>query len=229
MPEERSPGGSTIHRYSTSEWAEPHLAAADDLSMQFGEAREKVYQRLFGKAESVYHEVFLLRPHVDVFTHARSSPQGKVCALVTGGMSDLPMNVPPAAGKAAPRRVELIFYCSEPKQEYLETLRWLARFPHDQNAWLSYWHTLPNGNPPAPVCGSEILDTFLFMPTIVKRDQDLPKQLILAGDPVHFLWVVPISSPECKLKLEHGFGAIVDLFQRHRHPHVFDPRRKSYV
>jgi hypothetical protein len=57
----------------------------------------------------------------------------------------------------------------------------------------------------------------------------LPEQLILAGDPVDLLWVVPLTSAECNLKLEKGFPAILDLFERRRHPHVYDPDRKSYV
>jgi len=73
------------------------------------------------------------------------------------------------------------------------------------------------------------LDTLLFMPPIVKKDQTLPSELQLGGEPVHLLWVVPLTTAECNLKLEKGFEAILDLFQRHRHPHVFDPLRKSYV
>ena len=165
----------------------------------------------------------------DVHTYRRSGAKGDVFALVTSGMSDLPLRIPPGVGDAAPRRVELIFYCAEPKQEYLETLRWVARFPHDQKTWLSFGHTVPNGNPPAPFWGSEILDTLLFMPTIVQRDQVLPEKLVLSGDPVHFLWVVPLATPECNLKLAKGFGAILDLFGENQHPHVFDPARKSYV
>jgi hypothetical protein len=195
----------------------------------FAQAREKVYTTLFGEAQSVFHEIVPLVPHIDVHTFKRSGRQGDVFALVSSGMSDLPMRVPPNAGHGAPRRVELIFYCAEPKQEYVETLRWVARFPHDQKTWLSYGHTLPNGNPPAPLWDTEVLETLLFMPTIVQRDQTLPKELVLAGDPVHFLWVVPLSTAECNLKLEQGFGAILDLFEKHHHPHVFDAARKSYV
>jgi hypothetical protein len=228
MPGEQSPGGSTILRYSSSQWARPNLGIGDESSLEFAAAREKIYKDLFGEAQSVFHEVIPLVPHIDVHTYSRSGAQGDVFVLVTSGMSDLPMRIPPAAGKAA-RRVELIFYCSEPKKEYLETLRWVARFPHDQKTWLSFGHTLPNGNPPAAFWGSEILDTLLFMPTIVHRDQKLPKELVLDGDPVHFLWVVPLSTPECNLKLAKGFGAILDLFEKNRHPHVFDPNRRSYV
>src|SRR5690242_10027097 len=132
-------------------------------------------------------------------------------------------------GAEVPRRVELIFYCTEPKDEYIQTLRWAAHFPHDYKTCLSYGHTIPNGNPPAPFWGSRVLDTLLFMPSIVTKDEALADELQLAGDPVHFLWVVPISSRECNLKLQRGFGAIMDLFDQHKHPHVFDPSRQSYV
>lgn len=229
MPPEQSPGGSRILRYLSSHWAKPEVGAPDDLAVQFAAAREQVYKELFGEAQSIYHEVFPLVPHIDVHTYMRSGSKGNVFALVTSGMSDLPMHVPRPAGKAAPHRVELVFYCSEPKKEYLETLRWVARFPHDQKTWLSFGHTMPNGNPPAPFWGSEILDTLLFMPTIVNRDAALPDKLVLAGDPVHFLWVVPLSTPECNLKLEKGFDAVLGLFEKNRHPHVFDPSRQSYV
>jgi hypothetical protein len=113
MPGEQSPGGSTIHRYSSSQWAKPQVGLPDDSSLQFAAAREAV----FGGAQSIFHEVIPLLPHVDVHTYVRSSPPGNVFSLVTSGMSDLPMHLPPTVAKAAARRVELIFYCSEPKQE----------------------------------------------------------------------------------------------------------------
>jgi hypothetical protein len=77
--------------------------------------------------------------------------------------------------------------------------------------------------------GSPILDTLLFMQSIVSTDRTLPEELKLGGEPVHFLWVVPLTTAECNLKLEKGFNAILGLFQQHRHPHVYDPGRKSYV
>jgi len=137
------------------------------------------------------------------------------------------MNVP--RGADVPRRVELIFYCAGPQQQYIDTMRWLAHFPHNQRTWIGSGHTIPNGDPPAPFWGSDTLDTVLLMPTIVKNDAALPEELRLDGDPVAFLWVVPLTSAECKLKLEKGFAAILDLFAQHRHPHVFDPKRRSYV
>jgi len=57
----------------------------------------------------------------------------------------------------------------------------------------------------------------------------LPDELILGGEPVHFLWLVPLTTPECNLKLAQGFGALLDLFELNHHPYVYDPNRRSYV
>ena len=108
-------------------------------------------------------------------------------------------------------------------------MRWLAHFPHNQKTWIGSGHTIPNGNPPEPMWGSKDLDTILLLETIVQSDAELPRKLDLAGDPVHFLWIVPLTTAECELKLEKGLGAILNLFDKNRHPHVFDAARASYV
>jgi hypothetical protein len=108
-------------------------------------------------------------------------------------------------------------------------MHWLAHFPHDQKTWIGAFHTIPNGNPPAPLWGSPNLDTLFLLPPIVKIDQNLQEELVLDGEGVNFLWIVPLTTPECNLKLAKGSSAILDLFQKNRHPHVFDPNRKSYV
>ena len=194
----------------------------------FGPAREAVYQKIFGEALSVSHELLPLIPHVDVYTFRRKSGDQEVYALATGGMSDLPMTLPRGASEM-PKRVELIFYCSEPKEEYISTLRWLAHFPHTYKTRLGYGHTIPNGNPPGPLWGGDCLDTILLIPPIVVKDQKLAEELTLGGDPVSFLWVVPITGAECNLKLQKGLGPLMELFGQNRHLHIFQPGRKSYV
>jgi hypothetical protein len=223
---ETSAGGSVIHRYSEADWSQTKVGFTENAA-KFGKARDEVYQRRFGEAKQVFHEVLPLIPHVDVMEYYREGKDGKVCTLVTSGMSDLAMNVP--LKTEAPRRIELIFYSLEPKREYAETMRLLAHFPHDQKTWIGAFHTIPNGNPPAPLWGSPVLDTFFFLPPLVKKDQGFENELILDGDGVQLLWIVPLTTAECNLKLAKGATAILDLFQKNRHPHVFDPNRKSYV
>jgi hypothetical protein len=105
MPSEQSPGGSAIHRYAASHWAKPQVGIPDASSLQFAQAREKVYPAFFGESQSIFHEIIPLVPHIDVHTFKRSGRQGDVYAMVTSGMSDLPMRIPPNAGHGAPRRV----------------------------------------------------------------------------------------------------------------------------
>jgi len=222
---EVSAGGSVIHRYSNETWNETRIGFAEKFA-EFGKIRDEVYSRHFGEAKQVWHEVIPLVPHIDVFEYYRSGWPADVCTLVTSGMSDLAMNVPAKAD--APRRVEIVFYCREPKKQFVDVMRDLAHFPHDQKTWIGAYHTIPNGNPPEPLWGTG-MDTIFFLPSVVKSDQTLPDNLVLDGDGVELLWMVPLTKAECKLKLAKGSEAILDLFQKNRHPHVFDPDRKSYV
>jgi hypothetical protein len=221
----KAPDGSNIIRH---EKVEMTFGIAKGTA-EFAQTREGVYERMFGKPLSVSHELLPLIPHIDLYTFKRSQGDKEVYSLVTGGMSDLEMMLPRGAAKDVPRRVELIFYCSEPRDEYIATLRWVAHFPHDSKSWLGHGHTMPNGNPPEPFWGSTELDTLFFLPPLVLKDQTLPSELTLGGEPVHFLWVVPLTTAECNFKLKRGFEAMLNLFETNRHPHVFDPHRKSYV
>jgi hypothetical protein len=225
-PPEVSDGGSVIHRYSAEEWAQTPVGFAE-TSAESGRIRDEVYLRRFGTAKQVWHETIPLIPHIDVMEYYRTGKDRIVCTLVTSGMSDLPMRIPPKA--ETPARVELIFYCTDPKPAYVSTLRFLAHFAHDQKTWIAAFHTIPMGNQAGTIMESAALDTIFLLPPIVQKDQDLAKDLILDGDGVEFVWVVPISAAECKLKLDKGSTALLDVFQENRHPYIFDPSRKSYL
>ena len=221
----RTPDGTSVIRHAK---VESRLGFTAESTEEYVAAREAVYKQLFGEAEHVSHEIIPLVPHIDVYCHQGKIAGRDVCTLVTGGMSDLPMTLP-RGGQGMARRVELIFYCAEARPEYIATLRWLAHFPHDVKTCLGLGHTVPNGDPPEPFWGSEVLDTILLLAPIVNNHQKLSEQLTIGGDPVHFLWVVPLTTAECHYKLKHGFGAMMNLFDKHRHPFLFDPARMSYV
>ena len=217
-----TPGGSVIQTYDNTP-PKRDLRWLDDASPDDIQSREAAYERLFGERVNVSHESTPKVPHINVNAYKRN-----FYTLVTSGMSDLPMNLDPqAVGKSA-RRVELVFYCAGIRPEYIETLRWLAHFPHDYQTWVGHGHTIPNGSPSAPMWSSRNLDTVLLMPTIVKPDNGLREHLTIQNDPVELLWVVPLSKAECDLKLAKGFPAILDLFERNHHSHIFNPDRDSY-
>jgi hypothetical protein len=67
------------------------------------------------------------------------------------------MNSPADLGQDS-RRVELVFYAADDSEEYADLLRCLAHFPHDNNTWLHWGHTLPNVIPRASLFGDGPLD-----------------------------------------------------------------------
>lgn len=221
---EVSPGGSPLLRYGGNEFGNPEVGFTEH---QFLREREEVYDRFFGKAGTVSHEIVPLIPHLDVYIHPPGHAGRDFYTLVTGGMSDLQMTVP--EGYDGPPRAELVLYVREPKEEYISLLRQFARFPHANLTWFGPGHTIHNGTPPQPLFEDSELNCLAFSESIVRPDQNLHEELTLQGDSVRLLWVIPITSAELQLKLDKGFGELLDLFDRVNHPFVLDEKRRSYV
>ncbi len=223
----RSAGGSRLLKYDGGEFDKPQVGFTDEATDELVKRRETVYEATFGAIGSVYHEMVPFLPHVDVYQFPPNDTR-QFFTFLTGGMSDLPMNSPAKLGREY-RRVELVFYATEEKLEYLEFLRRLAHFPHDNRTWLHWGHTMPNGTPPEPVFGSSHLDSLFFMPSIVRPDSQLGERLEWRREPINLVWCVPITSAECELKLAQGTDALYDLFEARQHPFVFRGDRESYV
>ena len=221
-----SAGGSVI-LHSSSEG--PKLGITDADTEAYAELRHQVYQSTFGPCDKVSHELIPRIPHIDVFIHPPCPAlERDFYTLVTGGMSDVQMSL--ERGVDASARVELVFYCQEPREEYIQMLRWLAHFPHDYRTWVGGMHTLLyGGDPPDEIPGTNGLNSFVLLPPILQSDVELPDALVLDGDHVELLWVVPLTSAECDLKLQQGTEALLNLLDQNDHPFVFDPNRKSYV
>jgi len=128
------------------------------------------------------------------------------------------------------RRAELAIYTRKaPDEKCVALLRWLAHLIHDQQTWLSPGSTMTNGQPPQPIFPGSVLDCFLFLSSIVQPDNSMPDRLILEGEPVELLWVVPISSAECEFIRNRDLNDFLDLLEQNGHPHTLDEKRKSYV
>jgi len=65
---ETSPGGSVIQRHSPKNFMKPRFGFSDSSTGAFTEAREAVYQQLFGEAGNVSHELI---PQVPISTSTR--------------------------------------------------------------------------------------------------------------------------------------------------------------
>jgi hypothetical protein len=224
---EVSKGGSRMLRYSGESFGKSRVGFTDESTLELIKQREKVYGELFGPCDNVLHEMIPFVPHIDVYRHTPSKRRD-FYTFVTGGMSDLPMTAPEELGTDC-HRVELVFYAADDRPIYGELLRRMAHFPHDNATWLHWGHTMPNGQPPAPIFDDGPLDSLFFMPSIVRPDSELGKRLLWQGEPINLVWCVPITTAECNLKLERGADALYDVVERNKHPFIFRGNRESYV
>lgn len=220
-------GGAKLIVDYKGEIGERQIGFSDESTLDLFKQRERAYQELFGEPDIVFHELIPFIPHVDVYRFPPSENRNYF-TFVTAGMSTVPMTVPASVGREC-RRVELAFYAAESKKEYAAMLGELAHYPHDYKTWLHWGHTMPNGNPPELIFGSEALDHFFFAPSMVKADDELGRRLEWEGDPINLLWCIPISSAECQFKLKCGADALCKLLAANEHSLLFSGGRGSYV
>ena len=196
------------------------------------EAREKLYQTMFadgGSDWTVNHELMPMVPHIDVYIFKmlgedEDGKEREFYALVTGGMSDFPMNVPDSVDYP---RAELMIYVTEPKEEYIQVLRFLARLPHQQETtWYSHGTTMTNGQPPQPIFDGTVLDCYLFL---CSPDQPDPGPWLQEDDLTMMLWVVPITELERDFIKKRDLDPFLEEYDKLPNSMLLNERRKSLV
>jgi hypothetical protein len=194
-----------------------------ESSPDFRPQREAAYERLMGREYSlVYHETKPSVPHVDVYIFPPADDE-EYFTLITGGMSDLPMQVPDTGSE--PSRIELVMFVDEPKKELGMVMQQLAHYPHDNKTWFGFGHTIPWGEP--LLAGSQ-LDTIFLAHTEVGGGE-VGDDLVIDGDRVKLLQVGGITAAECEFKLEHGANALIDRFIERGATLIVEPGRDPYV
>lgn len=205
----------------------PH---ADNL-----EAVEKHISRHLGEPATVFHELVSTTVHIDVH-FVQPTPERPWISLVTSGMSDIPMNAPEGAGEfrfaelmiRLPAGWKLSDEAFKQEENYwpIRTLKFLARFVHEYETWLSFGHTIPNGNPPAPLAPGLPFTGMILSPPWIGGD-DLATLRLADGTPVHFWSLVPLHPSEMAFKLANGADALFKRLAAAGHSDLFDPRRPA--
>jgi hypothetical protein len=129
--------------------------------------------------------------------------------LLTNGMSNRRMNVPPDVDPDTTRRAELMWYVRKPTSQIVTMLRWLAELPFLDDTWFNFGLRVPMPEP--PITGCEFR-TFLFLIPIIRRDQELAEALRIENEPVTLLTVHLISEAEYRLIRANGLDPLLDLF-----------------
>jgi len=192
--------------------------------------------RWVGPITLVYHEIVSEKVHIDV--HYVASTQDRPFeVLVTSGMSERPMSTP--AGLDVPRFAEvvailpagwpLVGAALDDERNYwpVRMIKGLARYPHENEAWLGHGHSLSEGDgPSAPFAPNTRLNAVILLPPV-----SLPRRFsTLRGTDrgeINFWAAVPLYWEELDLKLREGTDALLDAFARHGITDRIDPHRPN--
>ncbi|HYF52195.1 MAG TPA: suppressor of fused domain protein [Planctomycetota bacterium] len=211
----------------------PDLSAGDPDNI---EAISKHVEKHIGEIETVFHELISPTVHIDVLW-VKPSEKRPYHVLVTSGMSELPMHAPEGAEDyryaelliALPPDWPLSQEAFKDEKNYWP-IRWLkniARGAHEMKWWVSYGHTIPNGDPAEPFAENTQMSCWLLAPPIMVADSDFAKLKINDEKTIHFLAMVPLYPEETELKLSRGADKLYDLFDKHRVTELLDLERSN--
>ena len=222
--------GAPIFRYTDGEkeWEAP----------QGEECIEEIsdhIERHIGKVSMVFHEILSDTVHIDVH-HVEPTTKRPFHTLVTSGMSDLPMTVPPESGAAnfielmvtLPANWKIDDKSFENEDWYwpIRQLKFLARFPHKYATWLGWGHTIPNGDPQEAFASNTDLSGVIILPSI-NVPQDFRKLNISENKVIEFFSVVPLFEEEMNLKLSKGSDFLLDKFDKYGISEIIDIKRRN--
>ena len=209
--------------------------------MDPAQARDRAYKKFFGaESESFVDDSETPNesgaPTIEVRRYCGRPPKSgsEHDVWVTAGMSDTAM----VDDDGNPVRRELIFYAL-PGGDYSNALRSIACVPFENQTYLDHGHSVgvfgalfvPGGVDAlmAENMESIALPHVVMLSPLIRKHQELSDELVIDNAPVEFLWVVPVSQAELDLKREEGMNALLDIFERNKHPWIFDPTRRSYI
>jgi hypothetical protein len=107
----------------------------------------------------------------------------------------------------------------------IQTLKYLARFPHEHDTWLGLNHTIPNGDPPVPFGDSTNLSGMMLILPIMLSDAFT--QLKLPGKMINFYLLFPLYPEEMEFKLKNGADALMGRLNKAGTSPIVDVGRKN--
>jgi tetratricopeptide (TPR) repeat protein len=180
----------------------PEIYSAGELK-----ALETHIEKYFGSYQNVFHEIESPDIHVDIAV-IEPHPQRNYYVLVTMGMGAHRMKAPP--GLKGQDRAE-VMVCLPPDwrldklddEKWYWPLRWLkilARLPINENSWLGWGHTIPNGEPFADntrLCAILLLNPGAF-------GEESAVCTLPNGERNNFYQMIPLYDEEIQFKIKNN-------------------------
>ncbi|MDR2186304.1 MAG: suppressor of fused domain protein [Treponema sp.] len=176
---------------------------------------ESHIEKYFGKFKNVFHEVVSPDIHVDIII-IEPVPERSYYVLVTSGMGAHRMHVP--GELKGLERAELMV-CLPPEWDLQNLndencywpLRWLkimARLPIEQNTWLGWGHTVPNGGPFAD--NTQFTTMMLLNPGAFEENSC--ECIMPDGSTVNFYQMIPLYEEEADYKIQNSAEKLLEFF-----------------
>jgi hypothetical protein len=231
QPSEFSEGGNPIYRHEKRE---------KPFEMVFGDANhiqliESHIEKYIGKPDWVFHELVSDLVHIDVHV-INPKPERNFYTLITTGMSARSMKAPEGHEELAyaelmiclPPDWKLSQKDFEDENNYwpIRLLKMLARLPHEYDTWLSFAHTIPNGDPAIPYAPNTRFCCALLAPPVTVTE-DFWKFKVTPELTLHIYAILPLYAEEVALKLKKGADALFNRFDAQGLNEVVNLNRKN--
>jgi hypothetical protein len=142
-----------------------------------------------------------------------ATPQRPYTVLSTVGMSAQRMPVIEQVGDSAgPPRIELALATTMPSAEAARIFLWLAQYPWREVTWLGAGHSIPWYHEPStfPLGGGNAAILLLDDPgQLIGPDIPVLDGFKMAGGPVRWLWIVPITERERVMAAGRGSVSLI--------------------
>lgn len=172
--------------------------------------------KYFGECNCVFHELVSPDIHADICIIEPTKERNHY-TLVTMGMGAHRMNVPKELRKEKLDRAEIIvtlppdWEIQNNDERWYWPLRWLkilARLPGEQDTWLGWGHTVPNGEPFAD--NTELNGVMLTMPYFFGNEAAVCA--MPDGSAINFYQIMPLYENEMNYKRSSSAEALEELF-----------------
>lgn len=192
----------------------------------FGRAPDFIREPQAGASPSV--SVARFPPAAVGFLRRFVTPVHDRCVYITHGMSEAQMRVPAEQASVYPSRIELVAYCTgayvgahDGQDTVTALLQGLAAMPFQMGSFFGPMQTAALEQPICP--GTEMSAFFFAVPDGVEMSRlcsCTPQAELMVS-------VMPITASERAFAVQHGSERLVELFQKHDVPNLFDMSRKA--
>lgn len=182
---------------------------------------EHISQYFSDEEITVLHEIESDEFHIDVY-HIKATAERPYQMLITNGMSSIPMNAPDDLEELKYTEIMTVLPAdweisessirNEANSWPISWIKELARLPHENEDWLWYGHTIPNGDP-----AEIIAENTKFSGVILLRSNFLDEEFLdipFQDTNICLLSMVPLYSEELAYAEEFDAEKLVEKFKQ---------------